>query len=79
MHKLENIAERIRQKFDIRNAMRDQALAQARRLTRSCSLAIRAVHRDDKEAMDSQLMEARKLADNLRGELAEHPDLYHAG
>ena len=79
MHKLENIAERIRQKFDIRNAMRDQALAQARRLTRSCSLAIRAVHRDDKEVMDSQLLEARKLADNLRGELAEHPDLYHAG
>lgn len=79
MHKLENIAERIRQKFDVRNSMRDQALAQARRLTRACSLAIRAVHRDDKEVMDAQLIEARNLADNLRGELASHPNLYHAG
>ena len=79
MHKLENIADRIRQKFDVRNAMRDQALAQARRLTRACSLAIRAVHRDDKEVMKAQLAEARSLADNLRDELASHPDLYHAG
>lgn len=79
MHKLENIADRIRQKFDVRNAMRDQALAQARRLTRACSLAIRAVHRDDKEVMAAQLAEARSLADNLRDELASHPDLYHAG
>ena len=79
MHKLENIADRIRQKFDVRNAMRDQALAKARRLTRACSLAIRAVHRDDKEVMEAQLTEARSLADNLRGELAGHPDLYHAG
>jgi translin len=79
MHKLENIADRIRQKFDVRNAMRDQALAQARRLTRACSLAIRAVHRNDKEVMEAHLAEARRLADNLRGELASHPDLYHAG
>ena len=48
MHKLEKIAEQIRQKFDVRTAMRDQALTQARQLTRACSLAIRAVHRDDK-------------------------------
>ena len=79
MHKLENIADRIRQKFDVRNAMRDQALPKPRRLTRACSLAIRAVHRDDKEVMEAQLTEARSLADNLRGELAGHPDLYHAG
>jgi len=79
MNKLETIADRIRQKFDVRNARRDQALAQARQLTRACSLAIRAVHRDDKEVMEAQLMEARGLADKLRSELASHPDLYHAG
>lgn len=79
MHKLEDIADRIRQKFDIRTAMRDQALSQARQLTRACSLAIRAVHRDDKEAMEAQLAEARKLADILRDELKDHPDLFYAG
>lgn len=79
MHKLEKIAEHIRQKFDVRTAMRDQALAQARQLTRACSLAIRAVHRDDKEAMEAQLAEAKTLADKLRNELKDHPDLFHAG
>ncbi|MDQ3004156.1 MAG: haloacid dehalogenase [Chloroflexota bacterium] len=79
MHKLENIADRIRQKFDIRTAMRDQALAQARQLTRACSLAIRAVHRDDKESMDAQLKQAQNLADKIRSELAGHADLYYAG
>jgi len=79
MHKLEKIAEQIRQKFDVRTAMRDQALAQARQLTRACSLAIRAVHRDDKDAMDSQLSEAQGLADKLRHELKDHPDLFYAG
>src|SRR5215208_3917902 len=79
MHKLESIADQIRQKFDVRTAMRDQALTQARSLTRACSLSIRAVHRDDKEAMEMQLAEARKLANKLRHELAGYPDLFFAG
>jgi len=79
MHKLEKIAEQIRQKFDVRTAMRDQALTQARQLTRACSLAIRAVHRDDKETMEAQLSEAQTLADKLHKELVGHPDLFYAG
>jgi len=79
MHKLEDIAERIRQKFDVRTAMRDQALAQARQLTRACSLSIRAVHRDDREAMDLHLAEAQNLADKLRDELKGHPELFFTG
>lgn len=79
MQKLESIANKIREKFDLRTAMRDQALTQARALTRACSLAIRAVHRDDKQAMEYQLSEASKLADKLRGELAAYPDLFYAG
>src|SRR6185503_1116721 len=79
MHKLEKIADQIRQKFDLRNGKRDKALAQARQLTRACSLAIRAVHRDDKEAMGIHLAEARTLADTLRKELVNYPDLFYAG
>ena len=79
MHKLEKIADQIRQKFDLRNAKRDQALAQARRLTRACSLAIRAVHRDDKETMEMHLAEAGALADTLRQELVNYPELFFAG
>jgi len=79
MHKLEDIAERIRQKFDVRTGMRDQALAQARQLTRACSLSIRAVHRGDREAMDLQLAEAQNLADKLRDALKGHPELFYTG
>src|SRR5512140_3121430 len=79
MHKLESIAEGIRQHFDVRTSKRDEALKQARQLTRACSLAIRAVHRDDKEAMETNLAEAQNLADTLRDELKQYPDLFYAG
>ncbi len=79
MHKLEKIAEHIRQTFDIRTAMRDQALKQARQLTRACSLSIRAVHRGDLETMNTQLAAAQELADKLRDELRDHPELFYAG
>ena len=79
MHKLESIAERIRHIFDVRTAKRDEALKQARQLTRACSLAIRAVHRDDKEGMEANLAEAQILADQLRAELRDHPELFFAG
>ncbi len=79
MHKLENIAEQIRQTFDGRTSARDRALAQARQLTRACSLAIRAVHRDETPVMQEHLEEARKLAQSLKDDLADHPDLFYAG
>ncbi|MBN1452222.1 MAG: haloacid dehalogenase [Anaerolineales bacterium] len=79
MHKLEHIADSIRHNFDIRTATRDKALAQARQLTRACSLAIRAVHRDDVDEMNEHLAEAHKLAETLTTDLQEHPDLFFAG
>ena len=79
MYKLEAIAERIRQNFDRRNSKRDEALKQARQLTRACSLAIRAVHRDDMEGMEVNLAEAQNLADRLRDELKGYPALFFAG
>jgi translin len=79
MHKLENISDQIRQSFDTRSAARDQALAQARQLTRACSLAIRAVHRDEGQVMTAHLAEARKLAESLKRDLANYPDLFFAG
>lgn len=79
MHKLQAIAEQIRKNFDARTAARDQALSQARQLTRACALAIRGVHRDDVDTMNANLAEARRLADNLRTDLAAHPDLFFAG
>jgi translin len=79
MHKLEKIAEQIRQALEQRNAIRENALKQARQLTRACSLAIRAVHRNEFNLMENFLAEAQTLADNLRNNLRDYPDLYYAG
>jgi translin len=79
MHKLEQIANDIRQDFDTRTTARDKALARARQLTRACSLAIRAVHRDDTDELNKQLTEAHELAKNLTTDLIDHPDLFFAG
>ena len=79
MHKLEKIVDQIRQNFETRTSIRDEALKQARQLTRACSLAIRAVHRNDFDTMDGYLTEAQTLANKLRNDLKEHPDLYYAG
>jgi translin len=79
MHKLEHIADNIRHNFDTRTAARDKALAQARQLTRACSLAIRAVHREDADEMNEHLADAHKLAGTLTIDLQEHPDLFFTG
>lgn len=79
MEKLEEIADQIRLQFDACTSARDQALAQARALTRACSQAIRAVHRDENDTMNEHLAEAHKLAENLRTGLKQHPALYYAG
>ncbi|NWG35520.1 MAG: haloacid dehalogenase [Chloroflexi bacterium] len=79
MHKLEKITEQIRQNFETRTAIRDEALKHARQLTRACSLAIRAVHRSEFETMEGFLVESHTLANRLRNDLKAHPDLYYAG
>lgn len=79
MQPLDEIAERIHQSFEARTAARDRALAQTRSLTRHCANAIRAVHRDECEVADHHLKEARILAESLRKDLVEYPDLYNAG
>src|SRR5512140_2165972 len=79
MHKLEKIAEQIRQTFDAQTATRDRALGQARALTRACALAIRAVHRDEDDVMHTHLDEAHQLAEALRTDLAEYPAFFFAG
>jgi translin len=79
MQTLDEITERIRLAFDARTAARDQALAQSRSLTRFCSNAIRAVHREETPVADENLEEARTLVEAIRSGLAPYPDLYHAG
>jgi len=79
MRNLENISNQIRQAFDLRTQARDQALAQARQLTRNAALAIRAIHRSERDLAHQHLAEARQLADTLKQDLSAFPDLFYAG
>lgn len=79
MQELEKIAEGIHKDFEAHTAARDQALTQARTLTRHCAQAIRAVHRDEKDVANQHLVAARELVQALRGSLEEYPNVYYAG
>jgi translin len=79
MKQLEEIAELIRHSFDERTAARDRALAQARTITRHCSVAIRSIHRDERESANNQLDQAKTLIDKQKDSLSSYPDLYFAG
>ncbi len=77
---LDLICDQIRREFDQKTALRDEALKQARELTRHASLAIRAIHREDHTEAQTEINLARVLARALTITLrAEHPDLFFAG
>lgn len=76
---LESLSDRIRESFNRQNEIRDKALSQSRDLTRYAAHAIRAIHRDDTALAMQNLAEAEQLAEALRTELADEPDLYFSG
>lgn len=76
---LESLSDRIRESFERQNAIRDDALAQSRDLTRYAANAIRAIHRDDTDLAQDHLSKANQLASALRAGLVEEPDLYFSG
>ena len=79
MENLAEITERIHQSMETRTKMRDQALAQARQLTRFSAHAVRAIHRNEHEAAYQNLDEARKLVKGLQKDLSNFPELFFAG
>ncbi len=79
MQNLDSIIEKIRQAFDARTQARDQALAQARLITRHAANAIRAIHRGEVELANQHLHEARELVSIIQNSLQAYPDLYYAG
>lgn len=79
MHNLDSIADAVRTEFETRHAAREVALAQSRELIRYCSDAIRAIHRQQWDAVDAALITIRTAADALQAATADHPDLLYAG
>lgn len=76
---LETIADRARQYLETKNAARDRALQISRTLIRHAAHAIRAVHREERDAAQQELIAARHLMEEIRADLSAYPDLLHAG
>ena len=79
MQQFHEIVENARKNFEERTRVRDQALVQARSLTRLAALTIRAIHRSESAEAAELLLEAHALVLNMQRDLAAYPDLYYAG
>lgn len=79
MKNLEQIIDQARESFEARTRAREKALTQARQLTRHSAHAIRAIHRNEDDSAQTNLKQARSLANALKADLADYPDLYFAG
>jgi translin len=79
MDHLDEIGERILGYLEQKNRARDRALLLSRTLIRHCSVAIRAVHRQEAEAAHKELQAARALVGELHELLVQYRDLYFAG
>lgn len=79
MQQFNEIVENARKVFDERTRIRDQALVQARQLTRLSALTIRAIHRSDRDESQALLKEAQVLVAQMKADLAAYPDLFFAG
>jgi len=74
-----DLSEQVHADFEVRNQARDQALMQARALTRHAAQTIRAIHRAEGDLAHEHLREAHKLVDSLKKDLSAYPDLFYAG
>jgi translin len=76
---LEKIAQSALEALEAKNAAREKALPLSRELVRHSANTIRAVHRGELAEAKKMLIEGRRLAQELKDSLAEHPDLYYSG
>lgn len=79
MPDLSELNSRVHHNFEALNQAREQALLQARQLTRLCANTIRALHRSEMETAHHNLQEANEIAAGLQRLLADYPVLLYAG
>ena len=76
---LEMIAEEIRRVLTDKDEAREKVLPLCRDTIRHCSLAIRAIHRQEFAQAEELLQSARKLLDEAERAVAPHHDLRNTG
>jgi translin len=76
---LQEICEKIRRRFDAKDAAREQGLAVSREVIRNSADAIRHVHRGEFEQAQQLMAASAKLLTEVAEVLKGHPDVYYAG
>lgn len=79
MDELDTTAETIRRYMEQVDGARDLAYKRSRSLIALCARTIRAIHREEWDAAESLLAEARIATDDLVGGVRDYPELYFAG
>ena len=76
---LETTTAELRERLEATHRAREAALPLARQTIQFASRAIRAAHRDEREAAMALTAESKGCVEAVKAALADHPDLYHAG
>lgn len=79
MNELDDIAKKVLESLEAKNAVREAALTMSRRLTQRSAKAVRATHREDWEETKALLSEAGAIVAAIRREIRGQPDIYFAG
>jgi translin len=76
---LDSFADSIRQGLDQQDQAREQAFGLSRQIIRAASMAIKAIHRQEREAAHERLAECRELVHQMQEALAATPSLRYGG
>lgn len=79
MGDLTTLGEVVLARLQAKHEARERTLAAARQATRHAANAIRAVHRDEREAAQGLIGEARSALAEAERACANHPEVEHAG
>ncbi len=76
---IESTVARIVARIDLKNAAREQALAESRQVIRHAANSIRATHRQEFEQAQTLLEQGKARLLTIKTVLVNYPDLYWAG
>ncbi len=77
--RIHEIVGHLADELERKNAARDKALLDTRKLIRQAALAIRALHRGDAEEAGQLLEHGSEIVRQIREDLCSYPDLYWSG
>lgn len=76
---LHEIGAQISHRFEEMDRVRERGISDSRRIIKNCSLAIRAIHRENFKDAEQYLLEAKERLHEMSQALLPYPDIYYGG